>query len=382
MYCGPPSRGPLQLLLDWASAPDSPPDWPQFRNRHIVLTRQGRSAVALLVELWRLGPADEVLLPAYNCGTELDPFVKSGARTVLYRTDERAHIDVDDLISKASPQARVVYVTHYFGWPQELGRLTAWCRERGIRLVEDCALALFSATSAGPLGTAGDAAVFSFPKSLPVPDGGALSLSYSSGPAEAKLEAPAMGRTLGNTLPLVKRHVLRSFNALPRWAKYAGAEGGLAAENHPDMPESYYCQPGSARHGISTLTRGTIARLNCAEITSRRRRNYQRLKELVRDLPGLRLLYDTLPEFACPLGLPVIVKRREQWITNLLAMGIDVSAWWQGHHRDVNWAAFPEACALKHQLLLLPIHSQLSDEHIEYVAQVARSIACRKLPRA
>ena len=381
-YCGPPSRGPLRLLRDWAGAPTGLPDWPQFRDRHVVPTRQGRSAIALLAELWQLGPADEILLPAYNCGTEVDPFVKCGARLVLYRTDERARIDVENLISQAGPRARVVYVTHYFGWPQDLARLTRWCRERGIKLVEDCALALFSATSDRPLGMAGDAAIFSFPKSLPVPDGGALSLSRSSGPVEARIEPPAISRTLRNALPLVKRHVLRSLNALPRLGTNAGAEGGPAGGSRPDLPESYYCKPGSARHGMSALTRGTIARLNRDEITSRRRHNYQRLELLVRDLPGLRLLYDRLPDFVCPLGLPVMVNRRDQWIANLLVMGIDVSAWWQGHHRDLDWAAFPEACSLKDQLVLLPIHHQLSDEHIEYIGQATRSIALRTLPRA
>lgn len=376
LYCGPQSRSPLQLLCDWAAAPPGPPDWPQFRDRNVHLTWQGRSAVALLARWLRLGPGDDVLMPAYNCGTEVDPFVKAGARVVLYRTDERARIDLADLISKAGERARIAYVIHYFGWSQDLAELTAWCRRRQITLVEDCALALFSSTAAGPLGTAGDAAIFSFPKSLPITFGGALSLD--GGPLKVDLEPPPAAAALRGIMPLLKRHVLRSLN-LRRPVK-ARAHAEPAADPHPAMPESYYWR-AAAPARISALSRGTISRLDHAQISSRRRLNYQRLEPLVRELPGVRIFYDHLPEFVCPLGLPILVESRQQWVDGLQALGVEVSAWWDGYHRGLDWSEFPEARTLKREVLLLPVHDQLSADHIAYIGEATRRVAFQSRAR-
>ena len=73
-------------------------------------------------------------------------------------------------------RTRALYIIHPFGWPQQLTEIDAWRRARALLLVEDCALSLFSRLADGsPIGTKGDASVFSLPKSLPMPDGGAIS---------------------------------------------------------------------------------------------------------------------------------------------------------------------------------------------------------------
>ena len=90
----------------------------------------------------------------------------------MYRVDRNARIDMTDLVARITSRTKLVYVTHYFGRPAEIEDLVALCRERNIKLLEDCALSLFSDTT----GSLGDAAIFSFRKSLPACAGGALAL--------------------------------------------------------------------------------------------------------------------------------------------------------------------------------------------------------------
>ena len=147
----------------------------------------GRVAIWQLCNIWRLGPGDEILMPAYNCGTEVDPFLVHGCKVVLYRVDEKTRIDVPDIMRRRTRQTKVVYVTHFFGWPQDLEELARWCQAEQLRLVEDCALALFSSGPDGPLGLRGDAAIYSLGKSLPVPAGGVLTLRAGAGEAIPRL---------------------------------------------------------------------------------------------------------------------------------------------------------------------------------------------------
>ena len=49
-------------------------------------------------------------------------------------------------------RARVLFVIHYFGWPQPVKELLALCEAQGMVLVEDCALSLLSETLGRPLG--------------------------------------------------------------------------------------------------------------------------------------------------------------------------------------------------------------------------------------
>ena len=117
-----------------------------------------------------------VLMPGYHHGVEVEAARAAGATVEYYRVDRDLRLVVEDVLARArQPDTRVIYVTHYAGFAQPLEPLLALCRERGLKLIEDCALALLSSDAGGvPLGARGDAAVFCLYKTLPVPHGGLL----------------------------------------------------------------------------------------------------------------------------------------------------------------------------------------------------------------
>ena len=131
---------PSILIRSWPQLPRSLGDW------HL----RGRSAVALACRLFGIGPGHEVLVPAYNCGTELDALLHSGAQVVGYQVSRKCEIDLEDLIGRRSARTRAVYFIHYFGWEQPMEELRRWCDDQGLLLIEDCALALFSKGSSVP----------------------------------------------------------------------------------------------------------------------------------------------------------------------------------------------------------------------------------------
>src|SRR4030042_2857290 len=169
-YCGPPGfrikhfTGGVKIhnVISW------------FENTAIEYVYRGRTGIRHACELIGLCQGSEVLAPAYNCGSEIDALLNSGTSVVLYRVDRSCKIDMNDLLNRITWKTKAIYITHYFGFPQEVDKIKQICNANGLYMIEDCALSLFSSDGARKLGTIGDVGIFSFPKTLPVPDGGAL----------------------------------------------------------------------------------------------------------------------------------------------------------------------------------------------------------------
>lgn len=355
------------------------PDWPQLKGACIVPFYQGRVALSFLCKVWQLTVEDEILLPAYNCGSEVDPFVAHGSKVIFYRVDGQARIDLQDIKNRCTSKTRVVYITHYFGWPQEIGELYRWCRERGIYVVEDCALSLFSSSDEGYLGTLADASIFSFRKFLSVPDGAALVLNGLISPVAPSFTQPPALQTLTNLLPFCKSSALQWLNAcglykpLRRWKikqfDFNKLRKEAIEENFPDMPQGYYFDKRIENWSMTSVSRQILQQTDPEMVKRRRRENYICLLENIRHLSNVEPLFDALPDGVCPLGLLVKVPKRSVVCQALNACGIASFPWWEGYHRQFTWEAFPEAKELKDTLLYLPINQSLYELHVHYIAR-------------
>jgi perosamine synthetase len=372
MHCFDMGRSPGQLVSDWLCGGRAPEPC-QGEGQHVVFTQSGRAAVSLAAQIWGIGEKDEVLVPAYQCGSEISPLIATGAQVLLYRVDERARIDIEDLLGRITPRTRVVHVTHYFGRPAELGELVTLCRAQNIRLLEDCALSLFSDAT----GRAGDAVVYSLRKSLPVPDGGVLLLRGVDHRQFDPTARPALLPIARGALSLVK-------NWSKNWIPYRSVlhqnghlDGKTAVKSLlPDMPSSYYWRANSIIRRASRFALGVLKRTDPRAMVRTRRENYSHLRECLTGSAGVGFLWEDtiLGETVCPLGLPILVDDRLRWCRGLNAAGVPVSCWWEGYCRGLDWSEFPEARALKDHLILLPVHQGLTVAHMEYVAGVVRSL--------
>lgn len=145
-----------------------------FANRHVHYAFQTRVAIRAACDVLGLQDGDEVLAPAYNCGSEIDPLVHAGLKVRLYPVGKDLRADPSRIEPLISDRTRAIYVTHYFGILQpELTALRTLCNSYGLRMIEDCALSLLSGESPAE-GLMGDISVFCFHKFVPVPEGGGV----------------------------------------------------------------------------------------------------------------------------------------------------------------------------------------------------------------
>jgi perosamine synthetase len=375
VYCGEMGRSPAHLVTDWVRAL-APPAFVHDSDRRIIYTRSGREAILLAARAWELGSGDHVLVPSYNCGSEISPLIASGAHVTMYRVDARARVDVADLLRRIGPRTKAVLFTHYFGRRGDIAPVARVCRERDIRLLEDCALSLFSDGA----GECGDAAIFSLRKSLPVGDGGVLSLRDKDARLPQMPEAAPLIST-GRGAASVMKKWFETTTGLHRAASTAPQHDAAAPHVQgaakPDMPRSYYCDGNAPVRAASRFARGALAAMNSGEVRDRRRQNYAILRDRLGGVSGVDLLWgeDDLPAGMCPLGLPIIVAERRRWHDALNAAGVVVSCWWEGYHRGLDWDEFPEAQMLKDRLILLPVHQGLAPDQLAYIATIVRGLA-------
>jgi perosamine synthetase len=369
-YCGP-----LGITIgDLLGKTSSSLHGRQWDTRHVYYTHKGRCGIGLLCKHWNLKAGDEVLVPAYNCGSEIDPFLQYNLKAIYYRVDSRAGIDLFDIQRQVTGRTKVIYVTHYFGWPQEINVLCDYCRKRNIYLVEDCALSLFSNPTQHPIGVLGDAAIYSLPKTLPVPDGGALTISQGS-LSKTPAQRPPIGGIFNEFLPLIKRTVLRICDKISLYSYLPNRliqsrrcnPASTTPAGLPEMPQSYYYDRNIQNMTASAITRYILKRTCPESVVQQRRTNYTILYEAIKDSTLFKLLYKELPEGVCPLYLPVLVENPKAVCDYLSHKGILAIQWWSGFHQAFDWADFPEARYLKEHLLVLPVHQQLTTRDVEYM---------------
>lgn len=376
-----PSFSPLSLFLKDPAGGVVP--W--FHDQEVNFCVNARSAIRKTCDLFGLVPGDEALAPAYNCGSEIDPFFDCGASVRLYRVDRNLLIDLSDLEKRITERTKVVYVTHYFGFPQpEIEKIAAMCKRRGLFLIEDCALALFSKLDDRRLGSFGDVSVFCFYKYFPVIGGGALIVNNSGlkGRTEFSNMAPAgfvwksiARETLYNLFGVgnVSRFAKMARNYVP-FRKYVTLDESTNnleyrySKKLPNIPVQYYFDPMYRNASISRLTERSLRYYSISNTIEKRRSNFLTYLKLFQN-SKIECIYNDLPDGVCPFAFPVVVRMRDQICDHLNEFGIPTTPWWKGFHQRLDWTDFSETMALKEEVLALPLHQYLEQAHVAEIAE-------------
>lgn len=132
-------------------------------NRRIIPTPTGRHALWEFLNLVELQEGDEVLIAAYNFYVIASLLIQKRLIPVFVDIEPKTLcIDPEDLEKKITEKSRMVIVTHMFGNPADMQRISSISRRHNLLLFEDCAHAVGTYHNNIPLGQIGDGAMFSF----------------------------------------------------------------------------------------------------------------------------------------------------------------------------------------------------------------------------
>ncbi len=336
-----------------------PPPFP-LREPGSILSSRGRHSLYLGLKALGIGAGDELLVPAYHHGSEVEAVLATGADCRFYGGRPDLAPDPDQLEALLGPRVRGLHLTHFIGFGQDSERWRQWCSERGLLLIEDAAQSWLASGPEGPLGSLGDLAIFCLYKSVGVPDGAALvcraALQVEQNPSASGL----VGATKPAILWAAQRRLVPARIALRRPPPDA-ANFDVAAE--------FSLGDAISRPSLATLR--LLPHFDYERARSRRRRNYLRLLEAL----GERVPkpFAQLPPGASPFLFPVQVEDKAGCLAHLRAARVKGVDFWAVPHPALDADRFPDLVERRATTVGLPAHQELSVADVDQIARAGAS---------
>jgi dTDP-4-amino-4,6-dideoxygalactose transaminase len=169
-------------------------------SKHCVSVGNGLDALRLILESHNIGPGDEVIVPGFTFYATWLAVMQTGASPVAVDVNlEDASINPALLKNAITSKTRAIIVVHLFGISADMLAVGKVAKDYGLLVFEDAAQAHSGKTNAGPVGSSGDAAAFSFypTKNLgALGDGGAITTNNAEVAARMmSLRSYGVGKT-------------------------------------------------------------------------------------------------------------------------------------------------------------------------------------------
>ena len=134
-----------------------------FGRQSVVCTSDMTHAMAIALFLAGVGRGDEVLTLAFSCMASNSAIHMVGATPIWVDVNPNtASISIPDLNQAITPRCKAVTMYHVAGYPGAAEEVAAFCKQRGIALIEDCNNAVGASLAGSAVGLHGDYAIYSF----------------------------------------------------------------------------------------------------------------------------------------------------------------------------------------------------------------------------
>ncbi len=141
--------------------------------RHGLAVANGTLALELALYGLGIGPGDDVLVPARTFVATASAAVARGARPIVCDVDPVSqNMTAETAQAALTPRTKAIIVVHLAGWPADMEMLTAFARQYGLKVIEDCAQAHGAKDNGAPVGSLGDIGCFSFCQDKIITTGG------------------------------------------------------------------------------------------------------------------------------------------------------------------------------------------------------------------
>lgn len=303
-----------------------------------------------------LSEGDEILVPAYHAGSEIEVMDRLGLTLRYYRATESLEPDPGELEALLGARTRALYLIHYLGFPQDATRWKEWADRRGLLLLEDAAQGWLATHRGAPVGSFGALGIYSLYKSFGLPDGGALVVPGSP--------------------PSPTRRRLGARGALREMAGWTASRVGRPRPTDParetyDPREDFDLQDPGLRAGW--LTRWLLPRVADPAAAEVRRSNFLELSRSLGDMVPEE--FSRIPPGASPFLFPVVVEDKERFRSELHRHGVGSTDFWSVAHPTLPVDRFPSARRLRARIVGLPVHQELGADGLARVAAAARRAA-------
>lgn len=318
-------------------------------DRHVVAVSTGHAALHLALRIAGVGEGDEVITPAFNNVADFQAILAVGARPVFCDVDERTLcIDLHSAAALVGERTKAILPMDYGVWNCDYDAVERLAEWHGLRVIHDAAHSFGSRSRGRRVGSFSDLCMFSFDpvKNMTCIDGGAVIVRD-----EADVERLHRMRLIGMGQPASVMYQNQR-----AWT-YDVSELGYRYH----MPNLH------AAIGLAQLAK-------MPEITERRRSACRYYNERLGEVSDVVV---PATDFAdvCPFLYYVRVpaETRDAFRVGLRERGIETGIHWQPGHRfslfeDARRGPLPVTERIEHEIVSLPLHSNMTDKALERVA--------------
>ncbi len=130
--------------------------------KYCVGVANGLDALTLGVRALGIGEGDEVLVQGNTYIASVMGISINGATPVFVEPDEYYQLDPDKLLEKLTDKTKAVMVVHLYGQSADMEKISKFCKEHNLKLIEDCAQSHGAKVAGKMTGTWGDVGCYSF----------------------------------------------------------------------------------------------------------------------------------------------------------------------------------------------------------------------------
>jgi perosamine synthetase len=301
-----------------------------------------------------IGPGDEVIVPAQTHVATAHAVEIVGARPVFLDCEPATgNLDTSRLEDLVTPRTRAIGLVHFVGIPCHMDAIMAVAGRHGLKVIEDCALAVGARYRGKHVGLIGDVGCFSF--------------------------YPVKHITTGDGGMVITRHAELAERI--RKARGFGVDRTFAERSIPgmyDVPSlglNYRMSDINAALGRTQLRR-------IGEILGRRQAHFNQLREGLAHLDHVHII-DANGPTACNSHycLTVVLRgplesRRNELIGRLNEAGIGTSVYYPQPVPRMTYyqkkygyrpEAYPHATAISDYGIALPVGPHLDEDDVAYI---------------
>ena len=348
----------------------------------VTLGHSARYALYRLLQgLPRTG-RDEVLVPAFVCIALVEPILAAGYKVRFFDNPSLTGSDLELVRSLASDRTLAVVAVHYFGYRQDTAGLAAFCRDRGILLIENFthSLPVRDFVAHPDRLERCDVALFSLKKMLPAPDGGFV-VHRRSLHASVPREAPP------RRMPILQE-LYRSAERTLQTRRWRSSNGEAANPVQVPQADSVAAEIAASMHGldvdragwgVSSASRRIWESADLDSIAASRRRNFGLIREALRGMPEIEFPFRDAPPDSCLWGVPFLVRGIPDYDYKLRSAGLPLFTFARALHPGLGRDGFPIARVWAAQLKILPVHQDLMPDDIATIKPAFEALLARRL---
>ena len=148
-------------------------------SRPCVAVNSGTSGLHVALLALGIGPGDEVIVPSFTFAATANSVALTGATPIFIDIDQDTfNIDSQKIEQAITSRTKAIQVVHLYGLPANMEKVLEIAKKHNLKVIEDAAQAHLASINGRPVGTFGDAAVFSFypTKNMTSGEGGMIAL--------------------------------------------------------------------------------------------------------------------------------------------------------------------------------------------------------------